>query len=130
MLLPAPKNGFEPDWLLKLTPTSDKQNVYRVNTSPVTDVLVTQRNWTLEEPWSQTVRRMDRYCLAANGWTKDDFPKMSRVTWQKMESGEGFTVFVFKLEQHTQVQTHSSRPLSWLESTQRSLRKFFGVQEK
>lgn len=131
MLLPTPKAGFEPDWLLKLPPTSDKQKIYRVNLTPVTDVVVTQKAWTLREPWGEVESRLDKHFVAGNGWKKDAQIR-GHATWQKLDlkTGQGFTVSAFKMDEELQIQTHTSRPLSWLEKTQRSLRKFFGVQEK
>lgn len=130
MLLPTPKTGFEPDWLLKLPPTSDKQTVYLLNQPLASDIVVTQRAWIVKNSRPENMSQLNRAFSASNGWTKNAVGRS--VTWRKLDlkTSQGFTFSLFRDGSELHIQTHTSRPLSWLEKTQRSLRKFFGVQEK
>lgn len=55
---------------------------------------------------------------------------MAYQVWQRhdLKSGEGFTIAALLVDKQIRIQSHTSRPLTWLEGAQRSIRKFFGVR--
>lgn len=132
-LTPTQTSRFEPEWLLKIKPAFRTQStiVLEVPGRPKQEMLTAIGKWDLHMPLSEVLVKLKKQYTVEAGWTEAK-PLGISFSWSKFDhtSREGQTLSVVDSGSTVSVHTYHARNLSWLEKTQRSVRKFFGVQEK
>lgn len=137
MFAPAPQSGFEPEWLLKIEPKSQKRTMSSNRGTLVgsgfrsVDMMITQKRWEVDEPIAEVVRKLDASFKATDGWIRE-VDAGNLVSWIKANfvNPEVYTVNILKVGESTHIHTSTFRDPNWLEKVQYSIRRFFGMEKK